>query len=226
MNLVSKVAQAEENKDLLIKKELGCFYESIEPELMAGYERIEVNEKFIRLMANKQEEESASDSAYQHCLEIHQSTLAKNPGALEILLHSGLQLCTGTKYRLSNCILHVTLLDDMESIWLFLRSGETVDAAIFAGGNPCNAFLLLKQEGLDDKILQLSEFCLLSLAGTDKWDGEFGLLTTYSYLTGKVYSSTIGGTSLDPLKNLLLADWLVSLRNQNQTVKENTTTHE
>lgn len=59
-------------------------------------------------------------------------------------------------------------------------------------------------------IRETIEFHLLSLRENPDPRKEIGLMASYLSLTAKVFTSIIFASSLDPIKNLLLSEWLQS----------------
>jgi len=70
--------------------------------------------------------------------------------------------------------------------------------------------MLIRDENGDDYFLRLSEFHMLSLRTDPDPHKEVGLMTSFVWLSAKVYTSVVVAPSLDPIKNLLLSEALLA----------------
>lgn len=144
----------------------------------------------------------------EQCLSIRNCVKAGMPGNIEIQLNKGRQLFEKHELPLGNTAIKLRLMDDAEPRCFFIKSGDTLDTSIFIGGDNAWGIMVLRDEHSNDQFLRLPEFHLLSLRENPDPHKEIGLITSYFWLTAKVYSSVIFAHSLDPIKNLLLSEWL------------------
>lgn len=130
------------------------------------------------------------------------------PGSIEIQLNKGRQLSDKNIFPLGNTVVKLRTMDADEPIYLFIKADDTLDAAVFLGGDNATGIIVIKDEKGEEHFLRLSEFHLLSLRENPDPRKEIGLMTSYLYLTAKVYTSIIFATNLFPVKNLLLSECL------------------
>lgn len=148
------------------------------------------------------------DQLMEACQGIRISVMAGKKANAEIQLNKGRQLSDKQVFPLGNTVVKVLPTDSDQPFYLFIRAGDTLDASIFLGGDNAMGILLIKDENGTDYFLRLAEFHLLSLREDPDPRKEIGLMTSYLWLTAKVYSSIIFAANLNPIKNLLLSEWL------------------
>lgn len=142
------------------------------------------------------------------CLQIRENVRQGKPDNMEVQFKKGRQLSGKQAFLLGNTVVKILLMGFNQPIYLFIKGGDTLNASVFLGGDKAYGILVMKNESDKDYFLRLSEFHLLSLRQDPDPRKEIGLMTSYLWLTAKVYSSIIFAASLDPIKNLLLSDWL------------------
>ena len=89
-----------------------------------------------------------------------------------------------------------------------IKAGDKLDASVFLGGDNAFGIMVIKDESGDEYFLRISEFHLLSLRENPDPNKEVGLMTSFLWLTAKVYTSIVFASNLFPVKNLLLSEWL------------------
>ena len=75
--------------------------------------------------------------------------------------------------------------------FIFIKSGDTLDASVFLGGDNASGIMVIKDENGEECFLRISEFHLLSLRENPNPRKEVGLMTSFLWLTAKVYTSII-----------------------------------
>ena len=148
------------------------------------------------------------EQSAENCLSIRGNVKAGKPDSIEIQLNKGRQLSDKNAFPLGNTVIKVLPMDANEPNYLFIKAGDTLDASVFLGGDNVTGIMLIKDENGEDYFFRLAEFHMLSLRENPDPRKEVGLMTSYLWLTAKVSSSVIFADSLDPIKNLLLSDWL------------------
>lgn len=128
---------------------------------------------------------------------------------VEVQLHKGRQLSEKREFPLGNTAIKIRSIGSDEPEYFFIKAGDTLDSSIFLGEDNAGILLIRDEDG-DDCFLRLSEFHMLSLRENPDPRKEVGLVTSYLWLTADVFTSVICAFSLDPIKNLLLSDWLRS----------------
>lgn len=142
------------------------------------------------------------------CQQIRENVRQGKPGNAEVQFNKGRQLSDKQVFPLGNTVAKILPMDFNQPFYSFIKSGDTLNASVFLGGDNAYGILAMKDESDEDYFFRLSEFHLLSLRENPDPRKEIGLVTSYLWLTAKVYSSVIFAFSLDPIKNLLLSDLL------------------
>lgn len=144
----------------------------------------------------------------EQCWSIRSNVKAGKPNNIEVQLNKGRQLSDKNAFPLGNTVVKILPMDANEPNYLFSKAGDTLDASVFLGEDDAMGIMVIRDENGDDYFFRLSEFHMLSLRENPDPRKEIGLMTSYLWLTAKVSSSVIFASSLDPIKNLLLSDWL------------------
>lgn len=144
----------------------------------------------------------------ESCLQIRRNIQQGKSSNIEIQLHKGRQLSDNQPFPLGNTVIKVLPMDANEPNYLFIKGGDTLDASVFLGGDNAVGIVLLKDKNGDDYFFRLAEFHMLSLRENSDPRKEVGLMTSYLWLTAAVYSSVVFASTLNPIKNLLLSEWL------------------
>lgn len=141
-------------------------------------------------------------------------------GNIEIQLNRGRQLSERTNLPLGNTVVKLLPMDSTEPKYFYIKAGSALDGLIFLGGDNSWAIMAIKDGEGHDHFLQLAELHMLSVQENIDPRKETGLMTSYSWLTGKVFSSIITSFNLDPVKNLLLSGWFESEWQRARAAKE------
>jgi len=154
------------------------------------------------------------------CLTIRENVKQHEPDNMEINFISGVQRYRCSTHSLDNTLIKVIAMGGKEPVYLQIKKGDVVNSLVFIGGDNCEAFLVTKNENGDDCVIRLFEFHLLSISENSTEREEVGLLTSYSWMTGQVFSEVILGYNLRPVKNLLLSEGLRNKRPESQEPKK------
>lgn len=141
------------------------------------------------------------------CLQIRENVKQGKQGNIEIQFHKGLQISDKHARPLGNTIVKITPMDTSASKYFFIKTGDILNTTIFLGGDNVSGIMVIEDENGDEHLLRLSELQMLSLQPEPDPRKEIGLMTSYLWLTN-VYTNIILGFDLNPVKNLLLAEWL------------------
>lgn len=141
------------------------------------------------------------------CSEIRDRVKHGSLEDIEINLMERIQRYKGLRYSLENTAIKILPWNAEKPEYLCMGPEDSMDALVFLGGENAQAFLVTRNE--DDLVsyYRLSEFHMLSLQKTPD-QKELGLITSYVWLTAKVYSTVVMGFNLDPIKNLFFTDSL------------------
>lgn len=142
------------------------------------------------------------------CMNTRINVKQGKPGNIEIQFNMGRQISDKQILPLGNTVVKVLPMDSNQPAYLFIKAGDTLDAHVFLGDGNIPGVMAIEDENGEECFLPLAEFHLLSLREDPDPRKEIGLMTSYLWLTSKVYSSIIFAASLDPIKNLLLSEWL------------------
>ncbi len=145
----------------------------------------------------------------EYALTIQENVRKGKPENIEIRFDQGCQLSGKTKYPFGNTALLVRTKEGDTSPSLFLlKKDNTFRLRVLIGGDDAQAVMAAKDGKGGVNYISLSEIQLLSIQENPDPQKEIGLLTSYHWLTAKVYTSVILAYNLAPIKNLLLAEWL------------------
>lgn len=161
----------------------------------------------------------------EKCFKIRANVKEGMPNNAEINLMVGIHRYQGCKYDLCNVIIKAVAFDSTKSMYLYLKKGDALQSLIFIGGEDAQAFLVTKDDN-NISYIRLSEFYLLSVVDNPNSEREVGLITSYSWLAAKIYSSIILGPNLEPVKLLLLSEALrlqATEKEKSMNVKEGDT---
>ena len=146
----------------------------------------------------------------EKCQHIRDNIKQGKTGNIEIQFCRGRQLSDKQIFPLGNTVVKILPMDTsaQDYTFIFIKSGDTLDASVFLGGDNASGIMVIKDENGEECFLRISEFHLLSLRENPNPRKEVGLMTSFLWLTAKVYTSIIFATNLFPVKNLLLSEWL------------------
>lgn len=156
----------------------------------------------------------------EQCLSTRTNAKDGKANNIEIRLNQGRQISSKISIPLGNTVVKLLLMNADEPEYFFIKAGDTLDALIFLGGDNSWAVMVIRDEDGHDCFLKLAELHMLSIQENSDPRKETGLMTSYSWLTGKVFSSIIMSFNLDPVKNLLLSGWLESEWQRAKAAKE------
>lgn len=142
------------------------------------------------------------------CLNIRNNIKQGKLSNIEVQFNMSRQVSDKQILPLGNTVVKALPLNSNQPVYLFIKAGDTLDAHVFLGDGNIPGVMAIEDENGEECFLPLAEFHLLSLREDPDPRKEIGLMTSYLWLTSKVYSSIIFAASLDPIKNLLLSDWL------------------
>lgn len=151
---------------------------------------------------------SKQEQLAEQCFQIKDYVKQGMSGNMVIHFDKGTHMSKGDNSPLGNTIIKVVPMEFDEATYLYIKDGSTVPAKVFIGGDNTWAILALKDDKNTPLFLRLNEFHLLSVQEKTDPHKEVGLMTSYSWLTGKVFSSYISALSLDPIRSLLVSGWL------------------
>ena len=146
----------------------------------------------------------------EKCQQIRDNVSQGKTGNIEIQFYKGRQLSGKQVFPLGNTVVKILPKDTntQDYTFIFIKAGDMLDASVFLGGDNAFGIMVIKDESGDEYFLRISEFHLLSLRENPDPNKEVGLMTSFLWLTAKVYTSIVFASNLFPVKNLLLSEWL------------------
>lgn len=160
----------------------------------------------------------------EKCFKIRENVKQCKSDNIELNFIQGFQKFSGNNHKLDNTVIKAIARDGDTPVYLHIKKGDALNSLVFIGGDDALAFLVTKGLDGEDRVVRLSEFHLLSISKNSTSEKEIGLMTSYSWMGGKVNSSIIMGMNLDPIKNLLLSEGLRNMtseeENPTETLKE------
>lgn len=219
--LAERLFQMLEQESAKVRSEVNEFYPN---GILADYSLSSEADPLTPLLAQAKmppdPQSPTQDQLAEQCLAVRNNVKGGGTGNIEIQLNWGRQLSERTILPLGNTVVKLLPMGSTEPKYFYIKAGSTLDGLIFLGGDNSGAIMVIKDENGHDYFLQLAEFHLLSIQENTDPRKETGLMTSYSWLTGKVFSSIIMSFSLDPVKNLLLSGWLESEWQKAKAAKE------
>ena len=141
----------------------------------------------------------------EKCLQIRENVKQCKPNNIEVNFVKGIHRFEGKNHELDNTVVKAVAWDVSTPVYLYLKKGDVLNSYVFIGDD-ARAFLVIIDEKGNENFIKLLEFHLFTICEGSSPGKEVGLLTSFVYLTGKIYSSYIIGMSLDPIKSLLLSE--------------------
>lgn len=188
-------------------------------------EESDPNQKFI----TKEEIEEREEQSLQMedaCLEILNNVKLAKPENLIILLDKRLQVPHNPPLDLGDVVLKVVPFSTHKPVYIYSPAEDRMFARIYIGGKDVSAFFIVRDLHGEDHIIPLSEFHMLSLQKNPQGKTEAALMTSFLWISAKVYTSPILSYNLDPVKNLLMADFLREEWEKQKDAKDNNVTAE
>ncbi len=206
-DVTAKLADQIQREEVAVQKEVMEFY----PDgIMADFAFVASKMAPLSEIANVKMVPQAltQEQMEEECFTIHSNVRQGMPDNIEIRLNSGVQYFNRNRYELGNTVVKLQTIDSNSPHYLYLKAGDTLDAGIFVGGDDARGFLVTKDERGNDLFARLAEFHMLSVQENTDTQKEVGLMTSYIWLTAKVFSGVLLASSLAPVKNLLLSEYL------------------
>lgn len=214
----SAVLKLMEKEGRMVKKEVSEFY----PDgVRADMDHPSDQDPFSQIIPTVEKREDqqtltfTEEEMQEKCFQIRNNVKDCMSNNIEINFVEGVLRVEGKKYELGSTVVKATAQDASKAVYLHLKKEDAVSSLVFIGGDNGQAFLVTKDDN-KTVFIKLKEFHLLSISENSTPEKEIGLMVSYVWLKAKVYFSIIMGYTLDPIKNLLLAEEFVSQSDENQ----------
>ena len=187
-----------------VKKEADNFYDE------EGLVDISTQPPISRVVADIQKtadnQTLTIEQAQDKCLQIRENVMAGKSNNIEVDLIHGTHKFEGNELPLGDTVFKAVEYSSHTPIYFYHKKEDANNVLVFIGGDDAQAFLATQDNEGNASFIRLAEFHLLSISENSKPEKEFGLMTSYNYLTAKIFSSIIFAFCLDPVKNLLLGE--------------------
>lgn len=164
---------------------------------------------FDEIMKKENPPSQSQEEMMEECLKIKTYVSQAKLKNIEIRLDKHDQKYGGQTTAYGMTIIRARSFDnDMQSC-IYYKDDDSLQARVYIGGDNYRGYLVTKGEDGEFHFTKLREFHLLSTTQNPDPRKDFGLITSYTWLTG-IYTSMFMSYSLMPIKNLILSDWLQS----------------
>ena len=209
ITLENRIIQMQEQEEKSVKSEVSKFYlDGTLPDFIPSSKQAPLAPLLAQAKTLSDPQALTQEQLAKECLSIRGNVKAGKPGNIEIQLNIGRQRFDRQILPLGNTVVKLRPMDADKPYYFFIKTGDTLDTSVFFGGESAVGVILLRDENGDDFFLRLAEFHMLSLRENPDPRKDVGLMTSYLWLTANIYSSVIFASSLNPIKNLLLSEWL------------------
>ena len=157
----------------------------------------------------------SEEEMLKKCWKIRDFVNKKKPDNIEIRFNQMCQVYLNMKKQLNDTFVKLWVMEEEEPIYLFLKAEGQHNVMIFLGGDERQAFLVFMDDEGVTRCMQLKEFYLLSVIDDVESSKSWGILTSYSWFSAKIYTSIIQGYNLKPVVALFLSDWFRTLVEKN-----------
>lgn len=216
---VSEFYDAYDVGELTFSSSASSFADLLKLEESALNQESFTEEEIEKREQQKQEMEDA-------CLEILNNVNLAKPENLIISLDKRVQISHNPPLDLGDVVLKIVPLSAHKPIYIYSPAEDRMFARVYIGGNNVSAFFIVRDLHGEEHIIPLSEFHMLSLQKNPQRKKEVALMTSFLWMRARVYTSTILSYNLDPVKNLLMADFLREEWEKQKDARDNNVTAE
>ena len=216
---------SEKNHKKSLTEKVFCLFEKeqleLEQILRESYEMLErgdllISKEPFSVIISKKPNLSVNqylpeEEIMQKCWAIRECAYKKSENSIEVRFNQMCQINRNVRNRLADTLVKIWIMGEKEPIYFFLRADTQHDAMVFLGEREGQAFLIFMDQDKITHCVQLQEFYLLSVVCDEEKGKCWGILTSYSYFTGKVCSNPIQGYDLNAVVALFLSEWFRKL---------------
>jgi len=156
----------------------------------------------------------------EECRQIKDNVSQGKSENIEIRLDKHIQLYMGQITDLGMTIIKFGFFDISLPSCIFYRYDDKLKARVYIGGDNAWGYLVTKDENGAECFTRLRDFHMLSTPPNPDPRKDLGMITSYTWLNAKVYTSKIYSYDLIPLQNLILSEWLQSQWQQAKDARE------
>lgn len=205
--LTDKILKEMDKEEGVVKQTISQFDEIREE----GITEAIVQEKWktgveLMMAQNSINDKEELEKAKDICLETLKNVREGKEHNLEINFIQKVQKNCGREQDLGVTVVKIVEANGGNEAYIYCDEQTSLEALIFISGEKGKAFLSIRNEKNVISFVELSEIHLLSISPNSKPGREVGLMTSYTWMSAKIYSSVILGENLLPIKNLLLID--------------------
>lgn len=194
-----------------VKNEVSEFYPNGELVEIPSEGKNDWLEEILSVKRKDQSDSSfTEEEIQQRCCQILENVKNHKEENILIDFKQKIHWLEGCRFKLEDVLVKARTFDDDEPLYLHLKEEDELNSLILIGGSDAQAFLVAQDESNNENYIRLYELHLLSFSKGSRLKEESGLLTSYVWRIAKVFSSVIIGATLDPIKNLFLAEYYES----------------
>lgn len=142
------------------------------------------------------------------CIHIIQSLKAGNEKNMEINLIQKMQKYQRNQDPLGTTVIKIVSYEKNIPAYIYVDKEIGSKSIIYLSEDEGKAYLVYEDKDDALKFVKLAEVHLLSMSPFSQPYKEIGMLTSFTWIPGKIFSSKIMGSNLIPIQNLLLVDAL------------------
>lgn len=123
----------------------------------------------------------SQEQLLEKCQQIRDNVRQGKTDNIEIQFRKGRQLSDKQVFPLGNTVVKMLPMDTntQDYTFIFIKSGDTLDASVFLGGDNASGIMVIKDENGEEYFLRISEFHLMSLRENPDLRKEVGLMTSF-----------------------------------------------
>lgn len=150
-------------------------------------------------------------SLQEQCLQIQAKALSGEYDQAILSLDRGKLIIQNKSYELGNTTIKVQSTDsNIPPVYIFMKKGGTLFTRIYLSRDYPDGVMAILNEENKEVYIPLAECHVLTIQENAEARKEIGLMLSFTRVIRHVFFSIIMALNLDPIKNLLLSEWLTS----------------
>ena len=150
-------------------------------------------------------------SLKEQCLKIQEKALSGEDDQAIVSLDLGKLIIHNQSYKFGNTLIKVqSTASNTSPAYIFFKEGSTLLSRIYLSNSNSDGVMAILNEENEEVFIRLAECHVLSIQEKSEARREIGLMLSFTRAIRHVYFSIIMALNLDPIKNLLLSEWLTS----------------
>ena len=150
-------------------------------------------------------------SLKEQCLKIQEKALSGEDDQAIVSLDLGKLIIHNKSYKFGNTLIKVqSTASNTSPAYIFFKEGSTLLSRIYLSNSNSDGVMAILNEENEEVFIRLAECHVLSIQEKSEARREIGLMLSFTRAIRHVYFSIIMALNLDPIKNLILSEWLTS----------------